>query len=168
MNKKYLPALVCGFGASVLTSIPGIQSVACCFLIPIASALSIFLYKKSQPGLIRIETGTSLILGLFTAIFAAVFASCFDIIITYITKTNDLIASMPQTEKIVKDMNLGSAAYESIEILKRMANDIQTKGFSFLYVLMISITNLISYSIFGMIGGLLGSAIVNRRNINLN
>lgn len=168
MNKKYLPALVCGFGASVLTTIPGIQSVACCFLIPIASALSIFLYKKSHPGLIRIETGTGLILGLFTAIFAAAFASCFDIIITYITKTNDLIASMPQTEKIVQDMNLGSAAYESIEILKRMANDIQTKGFSFLYVLMISITNLITYSIFGIIGGLIGSAIVNRRNINLN
>jgi hypothetical protein len=65
-------------------------------------------------------------------------------------------------------MNLGSAADESIEILKQMANDIKTKGFSFLYVLMISITNLITYSIFGMIGGLTGTALVNRRNINLN
>lgn len=167
MNKKHLPALVCGFGASVLSTIPGIQSLACCFLIPIASALSIFLFKKSQTGLFKIDTSTGIMLGLLTAIIAAVFASCFDIIITYLTRTNDLIASIAQTEKIVNDMNLGSAAEESIEILKRMANDIQTKGISFLYFLMISITNLITYSIFGIIGGLTGTAIVNRRNINL-
>jgi len=168
MNKKYLSALVCGFGAAVLTTIPGIQTIACCFLAPIASAISIFLYKKSEPGLIKINTGTGIFLGLMTAIFAALFASGLEIIITYITKSSDLVVSMPQAEKVVKDMNLGPAADESIEVLKQMVNDIQSKGFSSLYALLITITNLITYSIFGMLGGLIGTAIINRRNIQSN
>ena len=164
MNKKYLSALVCGFGAAVLTTIPGIQSVACCLLVPIASAISIFLYKKSQPDLLKIRTGTGILLGILTAVFAALFASGFEIIITYLTKTSDLVVSMPQAEKVVKDMNLGPAAEESMKVLKQMVSEIQSKGFSFLYTFLITTTNLISYSIFGMLGGVIGTAIINKRH----
>jgi hypothetical protein len=87
-----------------------------------------------------------------------------EVIITYITKSSDLVASIPQAEKVVRDMNLGPAADESIEVLKQMVNDIQSKGFSLLYSLLITITNLITYSIFGMLGGLIGTAIINKRN----
>jgi hypothetical protein len=110
MNKKYLSALVCGFGAAVLTTIPGIETIACCLLVPFASVISIFLYKKSHQDLLKIKTGTGIFLGLLTALFAAVFASGFEIIVTYLTKTSDLIVSMPQAEKVIKDMNLGPAA----------------------------------------------------------
>jgi hypothetical protein len=164
MNKKYLSALVCGFGASVLTTIPGVQTIACCLLVPVASAISIFLYNKSQTELIKIQTGTGIFLGLLTAVFAALFASGFEIIITYITRTSDLVTSMPQAEKVVKDMNLGPAAEESMEILKHMVSEIQSKGFSFLYAFLITTTNLITYSIFGMLGGLIGTAVINKRN----
>ena len=164
MNKKYLSALVCGFGAAVLTTIPGVQTIACCLLVPVASAISIFLYKKSQPELIKIQMGTGIFLGLLTAVFAALFASGFEIIITYITRTSDLVTSMPQAEKVVKDMNLGPAAEESMEILKQMVSEIQSKGFSFLYAFLITTTNLITYSIFGMLGGLIGTAVINKRN----
>lgn len=166
MNKKYLPALVCGFGAAVLTTIPGMESIACCLLAPVASGISIFLYKKSQPGVFKISTGTGIMIGLLTAIFAALFASSFEIIITYITKTSDLAASMPQAEQVIKDMNLGPAAEESIGVLKRMLSDIQSGGFSFLYTVLITLTNLITYSIFGMIGGVVATAIINKRNIH--
>ena len=164
MNKKFLPGLVCGFGAAVLTTIPGVQTIACCLLVPIASVISIFLYKKSQPGLLKIQTGTGILLGLLTAVFAALFASGFEIIITYITRTSDLVTTMPQAEKVVKDMNLGPAAEESMEVLKQMVSEIQSKGFSFLYAFLITTTNLITYSIFGMLGGLIGTAVINKRN----
>ncbi|MCU0332715.1 MAG: hypothetical protein MUC75_05060, partial [Ignavibacteriaceae bacterium] len=88
----------------------------------------------------------------------------FEIIITYITRTSDLVTSMPQAEKVVKDMNLGPAAEESMEILKKMVSEIQSKGFSFLYAFLITTTNLITYSIFGMLGGLIGTAVINKRN----
>jgi len=166
MNKKYLPALVCGFGAAVLTTIPGMEGIACCLIAPVASGISIVLYKKSQPGLIKINTGTGVFLGLLTAIVAAIFASSFEIIITYLTHTSDLVTSLPQAESVVKDMNLGPAAEESIELLKRMIADIQSTGFSFMYTFLITITNLITYSIFGMLGGLVATAILNKRNIS--
>lgn len=166
MNKKYLPALVCGFGAAVLTTIPGMKGIACCLLAPVASGISIVLYKKSQPGLVKINTGTGVLLGLLTAIFAAIFASSFEIIITYVTHSSDLVTSLPQAESVVKDMNLGPAAEESIKLLKKMTADIQSTGFSFMYTFLITITNLITYSIFGMLGGLVATAILNKRNIN--
>ncbi len=168
MNKKYLPALVSGFGAAVLTTIPGVESFACCLVVPIASGVSIALYKKSQPEILKIETGTGLMLGFLTALFAAIFASSFEILITYLTRTSDLSVSMPQAEQLIREMNLGTAAEESIEILKQMITDIQTTGFSFLYSILIALTNLISFTIFGLLGGLVATAIINKRNINTN
>lgn len=168
MNKKYLPALVSGFGAAVLTTIPGVESFACCLVVPIASGVSIALYKKSQSEILKIETGTGLMLGFLTALFAAIFASSFEILITYLTRTSDLSVSMPQAEQLIREMNLGTAAEESIEILKQMITDIQTTGFSFLYSILIALTNLISFTIFGLLGGLVATAIINKRNINTN
>lgn len=164
MNKKYLSALVCGFGAAVLTTVPGMESIACCTLVPIAAGLSIFLFKKSQPGIIKINTGTGILVGILTGILAALFASFFEIIITYLTKSSDLVVSMPQAEQLVKDMNLGPAAEESMEVLRKMVNEIHNKGFSFLYTILITITNLITYSIFGILGGIIGTAIINKRH----
>lgn len=165
MNKKYLPALVSGFGAAVLTTIPGVDSVACCFLVPIASGVSIYLYKKSQPSVFKISTRSGILLGFLTAIFATLFASSFEIILTYLTRSSDLVSTMPQAEQVIKDMNFGPAAEESLEVLRQMVVDIQTNGFSLLYSILITLTNLITYSIFGVLGGLVATAIINKRNI---
>lgn len=164
MNKKYLAALVCGFAASVLTTIPGLKGIACCTLIPVASGFSVFLFKKSQPGLPKIGTGTGVVLGLLTGIVAAIFASSFEMIITYLTKSSDLIASMPEAEKVIRDMNLGPAAEESMKILKQMVTEIKTNGFSLFYSFLITLTNFITYSIFGVLGSLVSTAIINKRN----
>ncbi|MGB5528778.1 MAG: hypothetical protein WBQ32_02320 [Ignavibacteriaceae bacterium] len=164
MNKKYLSALVCGFGVAVLTTIPGIESVACCLLVPVAAGFSVGLYKKSHPDILTIRTATGVFLGLLTGVFAALFASGFEVILTYITRANDLIVAMPQSEKIIQDMNLGPAAEESLEILRQMVKEIQSTGFSLLYSVLITLANLITYTIFGMLGGTLGAAIINKRS----
>lgn len=168
MNKKYLPSLVSGFGAAVITIIPGFSSFACCFIVPIAAIVSITLYKKSNPDVIKIQTGSGVKLGLLTGLFSAIFASGFEIIITYVTKSNDLVLAMPQTENMLKGMNLGPAFEDSIKLMKQMITDIQTKGFSFLYTILITLSNTLTYSIFGMLGGVLGTAIINRRNTPVN
>jgi predicted PurR-regulated permease PerM len=164
MEKKYLPALVCGFGAAVLTTIPGLESFACCLLVPIASLISVRLYKKANREIVKLNTGTGVILGLLTGLFAAGFTSIFELFLTYITKTNDLVAGYPQAEELIRDLNLGDAAKESLELLKKMISEIQTKGFSFLYSVIIIISNLLTYSIFGMLGGVIGTALLNKRN----
>jgi len=164
MNKKYLSAVVCGFAAAVLTIIPGLESIACCLFVPVAAGFAVGLYKKSNSEISRIETGTGVLLGLLTGIFAALIAGVFEIILTYITKSNELIVAIPETEKMLKDMNLGPAAEEAVNLLKRMAYEIQSTGFSFFYSVIITITNLITYTIFGMLGGVVGTIIINKRN----
>lgn len=164
MNNKYLSALVCGFGGAILSTIPGVESFACCLIVPIASGISIALYKKSNRELFKISTGTGVMLGLLTGIIAALFASGFEIILTYISKTNELVTAMPQTEQLIRDLNLGSAAEESLKLLRQMVEEIRSNGFSFLYSVLIIMSNLISFSIFGMLGGILGTVIVNKRS----
>lgn len=164
MNKKYLSALVCGFGAAVLTTIPGMESIACCTLVPFAAGLSLFVYKKSQADIFKINTGTGILLGVLTGIFAALFASLFELIITYLTKSSDLVIAMPQAEKVIKDLNLGPSAEESMEVFREMVKEIQNSGFSVYYSVIITFTNLLTYSIFGILGGIIGTAIINKRN----
>ena len=148
----------------MLTTIPGVESLACCLLVPIASIISVRLYKKANQEIGRLNTGTGVILGLLTGIFAAIFASIFEVLLTYITRTNDLVVGYPQAEEVIRDLNLGNAAKESLKLLKKMISDIQTRGFSFIYTVIIMLSNLISYSIFGMLGGVIGTAIINKRN----
>lgn len=164
MNNKYLSALVCGFGAAILTTIPGVESFACCLIVPIASGISIALFKKSNRELFKISTGTGVMLGLLTGIIAALLASGFEIILTYISKTNELVTAMPQTESLIRDMNLGSAAEQSMKLLRQMVEEIRSNGFSFLYTILIIVSNLISFSIFGILGGILGTVLVNKRS----
>lgn len=163
MNKIYLPALVCGFAAAVLTTIPGLESIACCLLVPAASLIAVRLYKKSNSGLTKLNTGTGALLGLFTGIIAAIFASVFEIILTYLTRTNDLVTGFPQAESVIRDLNIGEAAKESMQLLKKMIVDIRNTGFSALYTIIITFTNLLTYSIFGILGGIIGTALINKK-----
>lgn len=165
INKNYLPAIVCGFGAAVITTIPGFKNLGCCLLVPAASILTIVLYKKSNHLNEKIAVSKAIVLGLITGIVAALFATFFDLVITYITHSNEFITGLPQTELIVKDFNLGPIMDESLKLIKIMAKDIEATGFSTLYTIMIFISNILTYIIFGILGGALGAAILNRRNI---
>ena len=168
MNNKNLSALVCGFAAAVLSVIPGVASFSCCLVVPVASGFAVALYKKSNAEMNKIQTGTGVMLGFLTGIFAAVLAGVFEIILTLITKSNDLVAALPQTEEMIKNMNLGPAADEALGLLRQMVNEIQSTGFSFIYSVIIVVTNLITYTIFGMLGGVVGTVIINRRNASKN
>lgn len=163
MFKKYLPALTAGFGASVFTTIPGLKDLACCLLVPAASFMALFLYKKVNAIDERIPASTGVMMGLATGLFAALFTTTLDVIITLITHSNDLMRTLPQTEVIISEWNLGPVMNESINLLKQMAKDINANGFSLLYTIMILLSNSITYSIFGLIGGLAAAAVFNKR-----
>jgi hypothetical protein len=164
MSNKFLPPLICGFGGAVLATVPILKSFGCCLIIPAAAVFSLMLYKKVTNDSSKISGGRAFQFGILTGLFAAIFVTIIDILITYITKSNDLIATLPQSEIMMREMNLGPLMDESLKLLKEMAKEISTTGFSFLYTIAISISNLITHSIFGMLGGFLGMAILNRRN----
>ena len=161
---KYLPSIVTGFGAAVLSTIPGIKNLNCCLIIPAAAFLSIYLYNKSTGNDYPIKLNKALSYGLITGLIAALFSSLFDILITYITHSNDLVIGLEQTEEMMQELKLGSLIDASMEIMRTMVKDIEATGFSALYTVMITISNFFIFSIFGMLGGLLGMAVLNKRN----
>lgn len=161
--KKIFPSLVSGFGSAVLTTVPLLKSFSCCLLVPGAAILALFLDRKINHNFEKINIQKALLFGFLTGLFATFFITSFDLLITYLTRSNELFQSIDQTEAMMRNWNLGPMLDESIKMIKQMAAEIETTGFSLLYTFMIFVTYFISNSIFGMLGGLLGMAILNRR-----
>jgi hypothetical protein len=161
--KKYLPTLVCGFGAAVLSTVPGIKNFSCCLIVPAAAAISILLDKKINNTNEKVLLGKTLGFGFLTGLFATIFITTFEMLVTYFTKSNDFIQSLPETEIIMRQWDLGPMIDESLKLIKSVAKEIQKNGFSFFYLLMIFTSNFMINSIFGMIGGALGMSLANRK-----
>jgi hypothetical protein len=163
-SKTYLPPLVSGFGAAVLTTVPGVKEFGCCLIVPLAVLTALLLYRKTLNSDANINVKTSLFLGFLTGLFAALFGTFFDVIITLFTRSNDFVQTLPQTAQILDSLNLGEAAKQTLALMNGMADQITSTGFSLLYTVFILSSNLIVDIVFGLIGGLLGRIIVNRRS----
>ncbi|HEX7357217.1 MAG TPA: hypothetical protein VF270_05890 [Ignavibacteriaceae bacterium] len=161
--KKYLPTLVCGFGAAVLATVPGIKNFSCCLIVPAAAAFSIIFDKKINHTNERVLIGKALGFGFLTGLVATLFITTFEMLLTFFTKSNDFIQALPQSEIIMRQWNLGPMVDESLKLMKSVSKDIAKNGFSFIYLLMILSSNFIINSIFGMIGGALGMSLLNRK-----
>ncbi len=162
--KKYLSAFVSGFGAGVLQIVPFAKSFSCCIIIPVAAYFAIILDRKAnnETGLMTLKKG--LILGLFTGLYAAIVGSGLEIFITFITKNNDLVVAYPEFQKMINEFPLTkSIINQSQELLSIVVEDIQTKGFSFLYSFAVIVNNLFIDIIFGIVGGLIGAQVINSR-----
>ena len=162
-KKNYLPPLVCGFGAAVLTTVPGVKSFGCCLIVPLAAILSLILDHKINKTALPFKFKNAMLLGLLTGIFAAFFATFFDVLMTYIIHTNEFVQTLPQTEELVRQYKLGVLFNQTMEMLKQMSKDIQQSGFSLFYTAGIFFSNFIINSIFGTLGGLLGLSFINKR-----
>ncbi len=163
--KKYSPALVCGFGAAVITILPGLnQGFGCCLLVPIATGISLILYRKINPSVEKISGENALLFGLFTGIFAALFSSLFDTVITFFLHSNEFVESVSQTKALLKELNMGDTGKQALKILQGMASDIKEKGFSLFYTFALLTGNILSFSIFGVIGGFISMFLINKKN----
>ena len=162
-SKKYFPSLVCGFGAAVLTTVPGIKSFGFCLLVPAAAVLSLFLHQKVTGSNSDIDSGTAITFGILTGLFAAVFATFFEVLITFFTHTNDFVQTLPESSSVLKSV-LGPVVDTMMKTFNKMSSDIQTDGFSLLYTIAVLVGNGVMYLIFGMLGGLLGKSFINKRS----
>lgn len=161
--KNIMPALVSGFGASVLTTIPGINSFGCCLLAPLAGGIAVFLHHKLNKIQPPISGKTGSLMGLSTGVFIALFAVLFETIITLIFKSNDFVEALPQMEITIKELGNMPIFDSAIALYKQMAEEIRTTGFSATYTFSLFFSYIIMYGVFGLIGGLLGMIFVNKR-----
>lgn len=163
--KKYIPTFIAGFGAAVLSIVPGIKSFSCCLIVPGAAIFALILDQRVNKNSERIAAEKAVIFGFMTGLFATFFITALDLLITFITKTNDFIESLPQSESLIRDLKFGPMAEESLKLMKQMAKQIQKTGFSTLYLFILFISNFITNTIFGIIGGFVGMALLNKRTM---
>jgi hypothetical protein len=131
---------------------------------PMAAYLSIVLDRKSSGETGKMDMKRGAILGLLTGIYAAVFGTSLDILITFITKNNEIIAAYPQLQKLINDFPISDTLKkEVLTMLSNLLNEIKTTGFSMIYTLSILLSNFIIDPIFGTIGGLIGVQIINSK-----
>ena len=112
----------------------------------------------------KITGNNAFLFGLFTGIFAALFSTLFETVITFFLHSNQFVEGVPQAQQMLKSLNMGEAAKEALHILEGMASDIKTKGISFYYTSILLIVNLISFSIFGVMGGFLSMYLINKKS----
>ncbi|HMN48286.1 MAG TPA: DUF4199 family protein [Ignavibacteriaceae bacterium] len=161
--KKYLPTLLAGFAAAVLATVPGIKNFSCCLLVPGAAVFAVLLDKKITNSSEKVSIGKGLGFGFLTGVVATIFITLFEMLLTYFARTNDFIQSLPQSEIVMRQWNLGPLLDDSLKLLKGIAKEIEKTGFSFLYLILIFFSNFLINSLFGMIGGLLGMNLANRK-----
>lgn len=163
--KKYLPALVAGFGAGVLHVVPVAKALTCCLVIPIAAVIAIILEQKSTNHTGEFELSRGAILGLLTGVIAALFGTFFDTLITFVTKNNEIIFAFNQISDAVGAIPIDAETKEeAMKLMEMVGDQIKNYGFSPLYTISILFNNLLVDSIFGLIGGLVGTKILNSRN----
>ncbi|MGD1006240.1 MAG: hypothetical protein ABR980_03290 [Ignavibacteriaceae bacterium] len=168
MNRnKLLPSLVCGFGAAVLTTVPGVKNFACCLIVPVAAVISISLDHKINRSEFPIKAKQAILFGIMTGVFAALFSTFFDALTTYLVHSNDFIEALPQTEDFIKQYKLDYLLNQTMTIFNQMASDIRANGFSAFYSFGILMSNLFVDIIFGMIGGLAGMSFFNKRTTKI-
>ena len=163
MNHKLSPAIVCGFAAAVLTIIPGLKSFGCCLIIPFAVYMTLVINQKMS-GIHKIMAKESIYYGLLTGLFTAFFGTFLEVLITYITKSNDITATYPEFEKSLQSLPSAEMFKESLQLIKGMIYEISTKGYSVLFTTFLLIGNVFIDTIFGIIGGLVAMSIINRKN----
>lgn len=159
--KNKLATLICGFGAGVLQITPIIKSFTCCLIIPAAAVLALYLDQKATKSIEKLEIKKAVIFGLLTGLFAAVFGSFFELMITFITRTNDIVNSINQIQEFYNSMN-NPMLTDAVNLILKISEEIQATGFSVLYTIIILVNNFLVNPIFGLLGGLLGYKLINR------
>jgi hypothetical protein len=167
MNNKYLPSLVTGFGAAVLVSIPLVQHVGCCVIVPFAAVYALVLDVKLNKAELPIKGKHAVLFGLMTGLWAAVFSALFETIITMFAHSNEFVQELPNLENLLRNQTflpVKPIMEQVVPIYRSMATEIKTTGYSAIYTFAILTTNIFVDVIFGIIGGFIGMNYLNKRN----
>lgn len=162
---KYISAFVVGFGAGVLQVVPVAKSFSCCLIIPAAAVIALILDQKATKDTSPIPFSKAAIFGILTGLWAALFGTSFDVLITFITKNNDVIAAYGELQNVLSNFPFDDALKKEVSgLLNMVIEDIKATGFSMLYTFSVLVNNLVVDIIFGFIGALVGMQILNSRN----
>jgi hypothetical protein len=162
MKNKYSPAIVIGFGAAALSTIPILKGFPMCLIVPLAVYFTLTVHFKLN-GLYKIPPGRALFLGFLTGLSSAVFSGIFETLITYFTRTNDLIENFPAVEDMFRGIFTGQDIDKMMIPLRTMRTEIQTTGFSLLYSISMSFGYIFMDVFMGLVGGAIFTSFFHKK-----
>ena len=155
-QSKLIPALIGGAVIAVLSTFPIISAgnCLCCMWVLGGGFLAVYLYKKDLPKDSEMSQGDALLLGLIAGVFGALFAT----LINYFFLAIGFKPGMAFLESVLK-----SRQDISPEI-KDMLNTLRGESFiGPMLILFQLVVKLVIYSVFGMLGGVIGGAVFNKK-----
>ena len=133
-------------------------------IMPLAAFLALILDQRANNSFGNISTKKAFVIGLITGLFAAIFGTVFELFITFVTRRNDIIGTFPELQRMIQNFPVtNDIRNEVISLFEKVRSDILSYGFSWFYTLSVLLNNFIVNTVFGMVGGLIGSKIINSR-----
>ena len=153
-NKKIKPALIGGCVFGVLATLPYVNAVnvACCALYIGGGVLAAYLYMKEQPALAKAPYGDGAVVGVLAGLFGAVAGTLVGAVLALMGVVEDEVAAA-----------LAALDAQGIELPTFVRELIGGGPASASLIGLSLVFNLISYSIFATIGGLVGVAIFHKK-----
>lgn len=158
---KVKPALIAGVACGVASSIPIVNciNVCCCALIIGGGFLAAFLYLKEAPPTAAAPYGDGAVLGLLAGVFGALTATVIGIPLRLLMMRIGFQPDMAQLEEALQNADLPPQALEFIQQF------LSGGGLGLFAILISLITSLIIYSIFGLVGGIIGVAVLHKKQL---
>lgn len=159
---KLKPALIAGVACGVASSIPFVNCInfCCCALVIGGGFLAVFLYFKESPPPAEAPYGDGAVLGLLTGVFGAITATVIGIPIRLVMTQIGLQPDPAQLEEAFKNLEGVDVPPQVLEFIKSF---VAGGGLGVVAILIGLITSLIIYSIFALIGGIIGVAVLHKK-----
>ncbi len=155
---KLNPSLIGGLIIGFLSSIPIINlgNCLCCMWVLLGGFVGAYLYKRRLPADAVLTSGDAALVGLLAGVFGALFG-------TFLNYFFMVVGGINPGEGILQRVmeNRSDLSPEVEELLQSLEG---SEGLNPLFVLVILGVSLIGDSVFGTLGGLLGSALLNKKS----
>ena len=155
------------WGAFVMTSIsilPVINfiNIFFCSGVILGGLAGVFMFNKQISGTdVKILQKDGAMIGVLSGILSAILVSGINLLIVLFSKNNPVIEAM----NLMKDISLPK---EVLDQMDKFSSEINKYGFSPTIAIFSLLSNLFLYPVFGLLGGILGVTIINKKTAKQN
>ncbi len=158
-SNKLKPAVIAGVACGAAAAIPPLSclNMCCCALVIGGGFLATFLYLREAPPAPEPPYGDAAVLGLMTGVVAAFTGTVIGVPIQLITSQMGWQPDLSQLEEALDGADIPPL------VLEMMEQFMSGGGLGVMAILISLVMSLVLYSIFAMIGALIGVAVLHKK-----
>ena len=169
---KIKPAVIGGSIMAIISTVPYLNMLncLCCAGIMLGGIAAVYFYQKSLPvNAPPLKTKYGVILGAFAGVFGAILETLITVFTIKYFAQNYFDSAYIEIERSIDQLHENGSEIPLILIqvqdtIASFAQEIAEHGFSFILTIIILVFNTFKDVLFGLLGGLLGVAILQKKN----